>query len=530
MPVKNNKDNTVKKNDSEIEQIENNLGQFIEKEYGIRPAEDACDEPDNQTISDNDTKDIQKQEKRKRRKSNREIVIAAYICMMIIVAMIVYLGKFIAADNTEMLSNPYNKLQGVLEKYTKRGDILSADGKVLATTVTDSNGNEIREYPYGKMYAHSVGFVGKGKTGIESTYNIYMLNSSINPVYEAITELKGEKNPGDDVVTTLDSKLQKVAYDALGSYKGAVLVMNPDNGEIRAMVSKPDYNPNTIAVDWNKIVNEDDEESALLNRATQGLYPPGSTFKLITMLEYIRENNNYEDFSFQCKGDADIEGVKVNCHNKKSHGKLDINMALAKSCNGAFAKMGTSLDIESYNNTCSQLLFGKELPYTGQYSKSIFDLPTDANAGLITQTSFGQGNTMISPLHAGIIVSAIANGGYIVTPHLVSHVQGGDNMTVRSFSYSKGEQVMTDREVKALRKAMGDVVNSGTAYALSASNYKVYGKTGSAEYDSSGESHAWFVGYARKNKEKLVVSIIVEGAGTGSEYAVPIAKKIFDSY
>lgn len=513
-----------------VEQISHNLEQLVDDQYGEEISSDKKHEDSKQKKAiKNQKKQQKKQEKKESKRANREILIVAYFCMIVFVGMIIYLARFLASDNTDMLNNPYNKLQSVLEENTTKGNILTSDGKVLATTLTDKKGNEYRQYPYGRMFAHAVGYSGNGRTGIEADYNIYMLTSNINPVYKAISELQGKKSLGDNVVTTLDYDIQKVAYDALGTHRGAILVMNPDNGAIIAMVSKPDYDPNTIAEDWNNLI-KDDDNSVLMNRVTQGLYPPGSTFKLVTMLEYIRENRDIDGFEYQCFGVTDIDGVNVNCHNKKAHGTMDLFGALAKSCNGAFATIGSSLDRMSFAKTCESLLFNSNLPYAGQYNKSIFDMPEEAGMGLVTQTSFGQGNTMISPLHNGIIVSAIANGGNIITPHLVDSIKNNSGKTIRKFDYSYSKKIMSENEVKLLRRGMKEVVDKGTATALSGQIYKAFGKTGSAEYDSSGNSHAWYVGYANNNGKKVAVSIIVEGAGTGSEYAVPIAKKIFAAY
>lgn len=524
-----------KRYDDVTDEIEANLKKNIEREYagGVLESDATVSQKKPEKKGGRKKKSTKKSDNNKQvnkvNKNNKEIVIVSYVCLIIFASMIAYLVHFLASDNTEMLNNPYNKLQGVLEEYTVRGKILASGGEVLAESKVDNDGNETRYYPYDNLFAHAVGYVGNGKTGIEQEYNMYLLTSNINPVYKAVKELQGKKYAGDNVLTTLDVSLQKAAYNALGSHKGAVLAMDPDTGAIFVMVSKPDYNPNKIVSDWNNLT-KDSASSVLINRVTQGLYPPGSTFKLVTLLEYIRENDNYDSFEYNCKGVTEINGVKVNCHNKKSHGNLDIYSALAQSCNGAFAAMGMQFDIDSYNRTCNNLLYNADIPYNGVYNKSIFSLEREADTGLITQTSFGQGKTMVTPMHNGLIVSAVANGGYIVRPHLVDSVCSGSGSTVKTLSYSRRNRVMTSDEIKVLRKAMKAVTDSGTASSLSGQSYKVFGKTGSAEYNSSGDSHAWFVGYAKKGNKKIAVSIIVEGVGTGSEYAVPIAKKIFDAY
>ena len=462
-------------------------------------------------------------------KHNRHITIISYGFMIVFACLLVYFSIFVLRDNSKLLNNPYNKTDDLMADRIKRGNILASGGEILAESLIDSDGNETRSYPYDNIFAHVIGYYDKGRTGLEYSYNSYMLTSTINPVTKAVEELEGKKNPGDSLVTTLDVNMQKCAYQALGSKKGAVIAMEPDTGAILAMVSKPDYNPNTIVKDWTKL-NMDEDNSPLLNRATQGLYPPGSTFKTLTLLEYIRENGNYNDYSFKCKGQINIDNYKMNCHNKKAHGMQDIKQAFANSCNSAFADIGLSLDIKSFRATCRSLLFNTELPFEFQYKQSSFALKKKDSKGEIMQTCIGQGRTLITPLHSLLIISSFANGGYIVAPYIADKMVNDSGNTVRDFSYAKKTQVISQEDNEFMNECLREVVTSGTAASLSGKSYNVYGKTGTAEYDSSGKSHAWFIGYAEKDGKKVAVSIIVEGAGTGSDYAVPIAGKLFDAY
>ncbi len=461
---------------------------------------------------------------------NRNIAVISYSLMIIFVLLIAYIVIFLAGDNMELLNNPYNKAQELFSEYTRRGSILSADGSVIAETVTDDEGNETRRYPYDNMFAHTAGHFDNGKTGLEAQYNVYMLNSSINPVVSAMNELKGKKNPGDDLVTTLDIGLQKTAYEALGSRRGAVIALEPESGNILCMVSKPDYDPNTIKRDWDELIEDKNNESALLNRATQGLYPPGSTFKLLTLIEYMRENSDYRDFSFECKGSAAQGGYRINCYNKKKHGKEDIVQAFASSCNSAFATIGLGLNKKRFRTLCGSFLFNTELPVNYAYKQSTFSLNKSFTEGEVMQTCIGQGKTLISPLHNAIIISAVANGGYIVTPHIADKMVNAAGRTVKTFSYKNGDTVLSAEEIDFLKECLLEVTKSGTGHALSGQDYTVYGKTGTAQFDSGNDSHAWYIGYAESGGKKIAVSIIVERAGTGSDYAVPIAKKIFDEY
>ncbi len=391
-------------------------------------------------------------QRKKRMKENRNIAIASYLCLIIFVALIGNLIYFLASDNSVILSNAYNsKRQDLLAQGTVKGSVLSEDGQVLAETITDKKGNEHRYYPYKNMYAHAVGYVDNGKMGVERDYNYYMLRCNSNPLITALNEIKGVKNKGDNIVTNLNSKVQKAAYDALGNRKGAVIALNPDNGKILAMVSRPDYDPNTISKDWKSLIEDKYDESRLLNRATQGLYPPGSTFKLVTLLEYIRENGGGDAFSYKCSGKDVINGTTIKCYKSKKHGKEDIKKAFAKSCNCAFANIGASLNLDQMNSFARTLLFNEDIDYQFEYKKSSFNLSSKSDNDEVVQTVIGQGKTMISPLHNALLAGMIANGGYLVTPSLVDRVETAqDKRVVRTFKQKEKVNVLTENQVHCL--------------------------------------------------------------------------------
>ena len=236
-------------------------------------------------------------------KANKNILRLAYAVAGVFACLVLYLGYFLQFESDSVINNAYNPRVDLLAQRVVRGEILSADGQVLARTVTAEDGTERREYPGGSLYAHAVGYTGNGRTGIESLTNFYLLTSHVNLVEQVFNQFSGVKNLGDNVVTTLDSRLQQAAWDLLGDRRGAVAVMEPDTGKILAMVSKPDYDPNTIGEDWDRLTADEGGEARLLNRATQGLYAPGSTFKILTLMEYLREHpDDWQDFRFDCDG------------------------------------------------------------------------------------------------------------------------------------------------------------------------------------------------------------------------------------
>jgi len=463
-------------------------------------------------------------------KMKNTIYRVVYIFIGLFVLGMGYFSYFIIFRKNDVINSAYNKRQEVLTERVLRGDILSIDGEVLARTIIDLDGGEIREYPFGEIYAPVVGRTLMGRAGIEETENIRLLTSNINPIEQMYYDLSGEKSPGDNVVTTLDSKLTQVAYEALSGYRGAIVVMEPSTGKILAMVSNPSYDPNTIEEDWRELVEDERKESALLNRAAQGLYPPGSTYKLLTTLGYIRQNPTFEKYSYDCDGSIEENGMVIRDYSKKGHGKVDLTTSLAKSCNTSFSHIGRLLDLDAFYAMNEEFLFNRDLPVNMATSRSSFTLKkAGSSVKEAMQTAIGQGKTLMTPLHNAMIISSIANGGAMMRPYLVDHVETADGGIVKTYSSELYSKPMTAVEADYLGKMMREAVVDGTGRKLKDMEVTSAGKTGSAD-NSTGKAHSWFVGYAPYENPQISVSILVENVGTGSEYAVPIAKKIFEAY
>ena len=369
----------------------------------------------------------------------------AYLFIGIFLAMIAYFTYFQVARSEQFINNPYNTRLDSFAKRIIRGDIVSEDGTTQATTKTDADGNETREYPQGKKYAHVVGYAENGKAGLESSYNFQLLRSHSFILERVVNEIEGKKNQGDTLVTTLNNDLQQAAYEALGDRKGAVVVLEPNSGKILAMVSKPDFDPNTIVSNWDAILANDDQNSVLLNRASQGLYPPGSTFKLVTALEYIREHPKaYKNYSYECSGSITADNYTLHCFGNSVHGEVDLKKSMAKSCNSSFANIGLSLNLKNHADTCEDLLFHKSLPTGLPSSKSRFSLKPGASDSEVMATAIGQGDTLVSPLHMALIVSAIQNKGVLMNPYLVQRIQNSDGTEVERYEPAAYGRLMTE--------------------------------------------------------------------------------------
>ena len=478
---------------------------------------------------DNQEKDSTKKVKKSKGR-NHEYVVVMYLFLAIFVGIILYYIYFMAFQRDTFINNPYNSLQNLFGEHVVRGEITDCDGNVLAKTKVDENGQETRVYPYENLFAHVVGFSTNGKSGLENVENFELLRSHEFFLEQFADQMNDEKSQGDRVVTTLDLSIQQTAYNALGSCDGAVYVMEPQTGKILAMVSKPDFNPNTIEEDWESVSGE--ESTALFNRATQGQYAPGSVFKMVTLLEYYREHPlDYMNYSYQCEGGITVEDQTIHCAGNKAHGQEDLKQSFANSCNASFSNIGLQLDYQKYKALTDSLLFNKDLPIDFISSQSRFALKESDNDFMVMSTAMGQGKTLVSPLHMALLASAISNDGVLMRPYLVDHTENADGIVVRTQKPSQYGSIMSKEEADFLEEYMLEVVNTGTATALGRDGYDVAGKTGTAQVsDTSDTTNSWFVGYATKEDQRAVaVAVVVERNNENGVSAVNVAKQVLDS-
>lgn len=462
-------------------------------------------------------------------KKNVPVLVITYFVVLIFICMFAYIIVFMVRDSETFIANSYNKRQSLYAQKVVKGSILSSDGDILAETVTDSDGNESRYYPYSNVFAHVVGYDTNGQSGLEMSSAYYLLKSNQNILKQTVNNLKSEKNIGNNVVTTLNTTLQTAAYNALGSNNGAVVILEPDTGKILAMVSKPDFDPNDID---NVIVStQNTDSSCLLNRATQGLYPPGSTFKVLTTLEYLHENSNYEDYSYECQGESIFDGVQIHCSDYAVHGTVSLADSLAKSCNTSFSNIGMSLNKDSFKSLCEDFLFNGDLPYDGYYEKSEFKLNATSDDSEVPQTAIGQGNTLITPLHNALIMSTIANGGVMMQPYLIDHIETCDGDVVRSFKPTTYGKIISASDAETMKNLLLGVTSYGTASdAFAGASYTIAGKTGTAEFNENMDAHSWFVGFSNVDDPDIVVCVIIENASNTGTYAKYVARQLFDTY
>ncbi|GKX30046.1 beta-lactamase [Vallitalea longa] len=464
--------------------------------------------------------------KQENRKDNKSLNNISYIFIGLFIILIFNIFKFVMFDSDNIAINSYNPRIEELEKNIIRGKILDANGNVLAETMVDKD-KPYRIYPYENIFCHVIGYSNLDKSGIEALVNYDLLKSNVNIIEKTVQSISKQKSVGDNVITTLDADLQKKAYELLGNRKGAVVAVEPSTGKILCMVSKPDYNPNYIESNYNDLRN-DDANSPLINRAVMGLYPPGSTFKIVTALAYIRENPNWKDFNYICKGKDYFGQNTIHCYSNTWHGEENLEDAFKMSCNTAFANIGTSLDLVKYRDVANGLLFNSQIPYRG-CKKSSFGLDSQSSIEKVAETAIGQGETLITPFHNALITSAVANGGILMKPYIIDHIENSKGKIITKNLPEFYTEFMSVDEADTIKEFMEKVVSEGTGKTSAVQGIQVAGKTGSAE--NEGEyPHAWYVGFAPSDNPQIAVSVIVENSGTSTRYAAPIARQLFELY
>jgi peptidoglycan glycosyltransferase len=472
--------------------------------------------------------------RKRQRRSVRPYRVVSLVCVMLFLSLAVYMVYFQISERDNILNSPYNKRTEQLAEKVTRGSILAADGTVLARTDVDAEGNETRVYPYNDLFAHTVGYLDYGSSGLESSQNSVLLSSHADLTDQVSSDIRDEKKKGDNVVTTLNVNLQQAASDALGDNHGAVFVMDADSGDVLADVSKPGFNPNTIVQDWSTLTSEENESSGVfVNRATQGLYPPGSTFKIVTALAYLRQYGSFDNFTFRCTGSYENSGYTIHCAGNKAHGEETFADAMANSCNCAFASMAVEkIDKKVLRETAEDLGFNQSYDLELPSSKSRFTLGADTANQLTMQTGIGQGETLATPMQMCMIADAVANGGTMMEPKFISRIENTSGAVVKTMNSKSTGTVMSAEEAEQLTTIMKAVVQNGTASTLSDLPYDIAGKTGTAQYGdvSEGKAHSWFTGFSNTGSGDIVVCVLIEDGGNGNAPAVDAAKQIFQKY
>lgn len=452
------------------------------------------------------------------KRSARRVFWLLALCFFLLLG---YLGKLVLVDQQEISSNSYNiRLRHDVEGI-QRGNILDNAGEILATSTPLEDGGYEREYPRARMTAHVTGYSDAGKTGVEAAGNFAMM-SVHNELLQRIQGLfQGTDPQGNDIALTIDMDIQNIAGNLLGNMKGAIVVMEPSTGRVLAMQAYPDFNPNTVAEEWDTLTA--DEDSPLLNRATQGLYPPGSTFKIITALAMMEYMPNWKNFTVECTGEMEFEDKVIHCYNDRAHGEVDLSEAMAQSCNCFFAKAATQIGAKNLSKVMERCGILSDYGFELQYTNSIMSLNRNSTESELVETGIGQGKTSVSPLYMAMMISAVANDGIMMRPYMIDHVQYPNGKVADVTVPEKLMEICTMEEATQLDAMLTGVVEHGTGKAAQVSGVTVAGKTGTAE-NATGNDHSWFVGYAPVENPRVAIAVVIENADYGK--ATPIAGKV----
>lgn len=510
---------------------------------------------------------------REKHKVRKDVYITSTVVLVMFAALTIYTCVYSATNQQTLFENDYNGREEALLSKNTRGKIYADDGTTELAYSTDtkvsssdtsstesaesstasesstegdseeaaaelSDDAATREYPYSNLFSHVVGYAAEGGSGIELAYNYQLVHSDLTLSEKADYDNAGEKYPSNDVYTTLNVELQQAASDALGDNKGAVIVSDVHTGAILCMVSKPDFDPNTIEENWDSLL-ADSTSGTLVNRVSQGEYAPGSTFKIFDSIEFMNEDMDAaENYSFTCPGYITIDDETITCYHYEVHGTLDFEGSFAKSCNSSFANIGTNLlNRTSFAEFLDNCMFGEDLPFELPSNQSSYVLDAGTSTQEVMQLAIGQGQTLMSPLHLNMITTAIANGGTVYVPYVVDSVrtakttQNPEGKVLSQTEPTAYRTIMSEEIASKMRTMMRAVVEYGTASKIRERSYDACGKTGSAEYvDNETTSHAWFTGFAPYNDPEVAITVIVEGAGSGGTAAVPVARDVLDVY
>jgi penicillin-binding protein A len=432
---------------------------------------------------------------------------------------------------TESLQeNPANRRLILLEQRVVRGGIFDRNGEVLAQTKVN-DGKKTRFYPKADVLEPLIGYatIQHGSSGMEAYLGDWLLGMRNTTATQEVEQAFQLPRRGNDVVLTLDYRLQKVAYDGLKGKVGAAVAINPQTGEVLALVSQPSFDGNSLDKDWNEITKK--SGSPFLNHAF-ALFPPGSTMKVVTSAALIRAGLNTSDL-YNCTGSAIINGQVIREQNDKAHGWVNYNKALADSCNTYFASFGVQSGDKQFLEATKRFGFGKDIPFELPIKKSTLTnenaVPSRLNVNLLAASAFGQGEVLVTPFHMALVASGIANGGVVMTPHIVDQVLDANQSVLYKKIPKPWLTPLTKEEAEKIKSGMVTAVIDGTAAPGGIERFQVAAKTGSAEPGGNVRTHAWYIAFAPAENPQIAVAVLVEHGGTGGGASAPIAREIIQT-
>lgn len=452
---------------------------------------------------------------------NKRLVFVMVFFVFLFMFVALYLVYFQLFKAKSLADNSHNRRLWLNEDLVKRGSIYDRNENVLAYSEKDGSGKQVRIYNYPQASAPVTGYSSNtyGKTGIEKSYNKELLAIS-GENFSNFRKMVVKNDTGNDLHLSLDQNIQNIVYNYLSAYKGSCVIMNPSTGQILAMVSTPSFNPNTLDNDWNNLIQTTD--GRLVNRATLGLYRPGSVFKIITSASILE---NKIDTSYKDEGSEIIQGFEIKNYGDQIFGNLDLRSAFINSANTYFANKAVNLGKDKLGKTSEKFVFNKDYEFDLDKNNSVIPFK-DLNEADLAMTGFGYGKTQITPLHMAMITSAIANDGVMMRPRLVDKITNKEKEVIFEADDEVLSKATSEKTANTIRDMMVEVVNSGTGTNAYLNWVQLAGKTGTAD-KADGNVDAWFVGFAPAYEPKIAFALVIEDSqGTGGEVAAPLARNI----
>lgn len=452
----------------------------------------------------------------------RRLFVFFAVLFLALIAQLTYVQVY-AAPELRVHANNTRALEA--EMRVERGLIVSADGVELAGNHKEGD-YYLRTYPEGALASPLLGYssIRYGRAGVERVYNPELSGGTPGLSVDSVVDwLTGRPRRGADLHLTLDSRVQRVADEALAGRRGAVVALDPRTGAILALVSSPSYDPNDLEKEWEAL--QEDPDRPLIDRALIGLYPPGSAFKPVVAAAGLEQGVVEPDTSFTDEGEWLVGGFKVRNYGGKTYGDHDFTDGMVDSVNTTFAKVGVEVGAEGLADTAKAFGFDHRVPWRLPTAVSPFPDPGGMDEAHVAQVAFGQGELLSTPLEMAFVAAAIANRGEIMEPFLVSEVRDYHQALVEKHEPRVWLTATTAEVAAQVRDMMVQVVERGTGTKAAIPGVQVAGKTGTAELDQ-GEPHAWFIGFAPADDPQVAVAVIVENAGTGGSVAAPIARDV----
>jgi peptidoglycan glycosyltransferase len=483
---------------------------------------------------------------------NPQLTRVARVAMALIVALIVATTYWQTWARPGLAARQDNEIQRVREFEVRRGLIL-APGRVLARNKPQKRGGRtyyFRRYPQGALTAHVVGYstISRSRAGLERSLNGELTGTDralSDLVDQQLDRITGKPIVGDTVVTTLDLHAQRVALDALGRTCGAVVALDPRSGKVLVMASSPSYNPNLVESrfgELSKITADCSPAAPLVNRATQGLYPPGSTFKVVTTAAALESNRFSPDSRFYDPGYCTVYGKRVNNFDTEApFGNLTLAQGLQHSVNSVFCNIGKALGAKRILDQAKKFGFYErpplETPDSERYPSGLYrnhelwypKRDSDVDAG---RMAFGQERMLVTPLQMAMVAGGVGNAGIVMRPWVVEKIVSPQGKTVSRTRRERLSRAVGPVHAREIEDMMVSVVQAGTGTAAQIPGFRVGGKTGTAETGRDGVNTTWFIAFAgpEGSRPEVAVAVALENQSlTGGATAAPIAKQVMEA-